>query len=375
MPNRPSGDRAALAGGGALAPDSGMELADMREDEPGAPSRQGLLSSLERLDGVPVLVVGDVMLDHYLSGDAERISPEAPVPVVRVSGERHLLGGAGNVARNIAALGGRPELVSVVGADDPGKVVQELLAQEGLSGHLVVEKKRTTTIKTRIIARNQQMLRVDREESRQLSGHSLEGLDALLRQVVPRHKVIVVSDYGKGVVCQALMETIRALKGTGQVGPQVLVDPKVVNAGLYTGVDLLTPNAKEAGELAGIPASGRDGVIKAGLAIFKRLRCRQLCITLGPEGMAVFERPGRVRHVPTVARNVYDVTGAGDTVMAVLAMALGSGLGLLEASILANYAAGIVVGQVGTAVATPTAMREALDRAASPNVSTWLDID
>jgi rfaE bifunctional protein kinase chain/domain len=333
------------------------------------------MASLDRLVGVPVLVVGDVMLDHYLSGDAERISPEAPVPVVRVSGERHLLGGAGNVARNIAALGGSPELVSVVGADDPGRVIQDLMAREGLSGQLVVEKKRATTIKTRIIARNQQMLRVDREESRKLDGGSLEALDALMRQAASRHKVIVVSDYGKGVVCQTLMNTIRTLKQSSADGPLVLVDPKVVNAGLYAGVDLLTPNAKEAGELAGVAASGREGVIKAGLAIFKRLRCRQLCITLGPEGMAVFERPGKVYHVPTVARNVYDVTGAGDTVMSVLATALGAGLGLAAASILANYAAGIVVGQVGTAVATHEALRKTMGNVALPDVSTWLDID
>jgi len=342
---------------------------------PSTPPGWDFTGAVKRLQGVPVLVVGDVMLDHYLSGDAERISPEAPIPVVHVTHEKHLLGGAGNVARNIAALGGKPELVSVIGADDPGRVLQELLSSEGLPGHLVVEKRRMTTIKTRIIARNQQMLRVDREESRELEGGSLGALEGLIRSVAERHGVIVVSDYGKGVVCQRIMDTIRSLKSGDAAGPLVLVDPKVVHAGLYSSVDLLTPNAKEAGELAGVKPAGREGVIKAGLSIFKRMRCRQLCITLGPEGMAVFERPGKVLHVPTMAKNVFDVTGAGDTVMAVLALALGAGYDLAQASVLANYAAGIVVGQVGTAVATPEAMRETIRRIEPPKVETWLDIE
>jgi len=326
------------------------------------------------LAGVPVLVVGDVMLDHYLAGDVERISPEAPVPVVHVTEEGHLLGGAGNVARNIVALGGEARLVSVTGDDGTGDVVRELLAREGISGSVVVEKRRKTTIKTRIIARNQQMIRVDREETRQLEGKSLEALDDILKKEVSGCAMILVSDYGKGVVCKRLMETLLSLRSRPG-GAMILVDPKVVNAHLYTGVDLLTPNAKEAGEMAGIKAEGREGVIKAGLAIFKKLRCRQLCVTLGPDGMAVFERPGKVLHVPTVARNVFDVTGAGDTVIAVLALALGAGLDLARASVLANYAAGIVVGQVGTAVATPESLAEAMGRIAPPNVQTWLDME
>lgn len=336
--------------------------------------RVSLLEEVKLLSGVPVLVIGDVMLDHYLSGDAERISPESPVPVVHVSEERHMLGGAGNVARNIAALGGDVRLVSVIGEDDPGRVVRELLSREGITGSLVVEKRRMTTIKTRIIARNQQMIRVDREESRALEGKSLEALDAILQKEASGCKVILVSDYGKGVICRELMDTIRGLR-SGPGGPLVLVDPKVVNAHFYSGVDLLTPNAKEAGEMAGLKAAGRDGVIKAGLAIFKKLRCRQLCVTLGPEGMAVFERPGKVIHVPTVARNVFDVTGAGDTVIAVLALALGAGLDLPKACVLANYAAGIVVAQVGTAVATPAALAEASGRFDPPIIQTWLDME
>lgn len=339
------------------------------------PERSALLDAVGKLAGIPVLVVGDVMLDHYLSGDAGRISPEAPIPVVRVSAEGHLLGGAGNVARNIAALGGRPELLSVIGPDDPGRIIQDLLAREDIKGHLVVEKRRMTTIKTRIIARGQQMLRVDREESTQLTGSALEALTDILREKVHSHPVVLVSDYGKGVVCQAVMDALRSIRSEGGGSPLLLVDPKVVNAGLYGGVDLLTPNAKEAAEMSGLAASGREGVIKAGLAIFKRLKCRKLCVTLGAEGMAVFESPGVVRHVPTVARSVFDVTGAGDTVIAVLSLALAAGCELTQASVLANFAAGVVVGQVGAAVCGPDALRSSVGALDMPRVERWLDID
>jgi len=336
---------------------------------------KSLLSAMiDRLAGVPVLVIGDVMLDHYLTGDVERISPEAPVPVVCVEKERHLLGGAANVARNIAVLGGNPELISVIGADEPGKVLQDLLANQGLRGNLVVEKRRVTTIKTRIIARNQQMLRVDREEARQLQGQSLKALDSIIRKASQQHTVIILSDYGKGVVCKALMETIRELKSSSGRSIIVLVDPKVVNSSLYGGMDVLTPNTKEAGEIAGVQAKGKEGIIKAGHILFKKLRCHHVCITLGQDGMAVFETPGKVFHVPTVAQNVFDVTGAGDTVISVLALALGAGLNLVEASILSNYAAGIVVGQVGTAAATPESLHEAIGKITLPKIENWLDI-
>ena len=333
-----------------------------------------LIQALKAMAGTPVLVLGDVMLDHYLAGDVERISPEAPVPVVHVESERHLLGGAGNVARNIAALGGKPVLVSVVGDDDPGRAVGKLLAKETIASHLLVEAQRQTTIKTRIIARNQQLVRVDREQARQVEGRTFEGLRSILAELVPNHPMIVVSDYGKGVVHQGVMDALRQIVQAMPTPSRVLVDPKVVNAQAYMGVDVLTPNAKEAGELAGIKAQGQTGIIKAGHAIFKRLRCKQLCITLGAEGMALFVEPGKVVHVPTVARKVFDVTGAGDTVIASLALGLASGLALPQAGMLANYAAGIVVGQVGTATASPDEVALSIRTQPPLGVETWLDI-
>ncbi len=335
---------------------------------------QALVTAVRNMAGTPVLVLGDVMLDHYLAGEVERISPEAPVPVLQVESERHLLGGAGNVARNIAALGGKPVLVSVVGDDDPGRAIGGLLAKEDIPSHLLVEPKRQTTIKTRIIARNQQLVRVDREQIRPVEGGSLEGLRAILAELLPRFAMVVVSDYGKGVVNQAVMDALRQTMAGMPSPPKVLVDPKVVNTAVYAGVDVLTPNAKEAGEMAGFKVQGQAGVIKAGLALFKRLRCKQLCITLGPEGLALFEAPGLVVHVPTVARKVFDVTGAGDTVIASLALGLASGLDLTQAGVVANFAAGIVVGQVGTATASPEEVSAAILAQPAAEVETWLNI-
>ncbi|GFK95360.1 D-beta-D-heptose 7-phosphate kinase [Fundidesulfovibrio magnetotacticus] len=338
-------------------------------------SSAGLAALAGRLRGARVLVVGDVMLDHYLVGDAARISPEAPVPVVRVARERRALGGAGNVARNLSALDASVTLLGVTGEDDPGRAVHELMARESLPGFMIVEKGRLTTIKTRILAGGQQMLRVDREETGELRPATRAGLVEALRNECALHDVVIVSDYGKGVVCREIMEALAQARAERAGGLRVLVDPKVVNAGLYTGVDLLTPNAKEAGELGGVDAAGREGVIRAGLAIFRRLRCRQLCITLGAQGMAVFEAPGKVLHVPTVARTVFDVTGAGDTVIAVLAMALGSGIGLAQASLLANCAAGVVVAQVGAAVTNLEELGRALAGTPPPVLEQWLDLD
>jgi rfaE bifunctional protein kinase chain/domain len=218
------------------------------------------------------------------------------------------------------------------------------------------------------------MLRVDREQVRALGAGSLAAVRDLLAKLVPGHKVVVVSDYGKGLVGKALMEELHQAVARCDPRPKILVDPKVVNASVYQGVDLLTPNAKEAGEMAGVKASGRDGVIKAGLGIFRRLRCAQLCVTLGAEGLALFENPGRVLHVPTVARKVFDVTGAGDTVIAALALGLAADLSLIQAGMLANYAAGLVVAQVGTAVARPKELVAAMRAGPGPVVENWLNI-
>lgn len=334
----------------------------------------GLLRRLPELAGKKVLVIGDSMVDRYLVGQVERISPEAPVPVVKVVEEWHRLGGAGNVARNIAALGGVPLLVSVVGRDASAGILAGLLEDAGIRHLLAETPGRPTTLKTRVLAGNQQVCRVDQEDGGPLDAAAL---DAVFAQVATAHaegaEVAVVSDYGKGMVGPGFMERLRAAMPGLRF---VAVDPVPANYDCYAGADIITPNAKEAAAGAdnggALKASGRDGVLRVGLKLFRRLRLQHVLITLGAEGMALFENPSRVRHVPTFAQKVFDVTGAGDTVIAVLALATAAGLPLLEACVLANYAAGVVVGQVGTAAVTPAELAQAIEHQPEPVVADWL---
>lgn len=328
------------------------------------------------LSGKRVLVVGDCMLDAYYMGDAERISPEAPVPVVRIDEERHYLGGAGNVARNVAALGGVATLIGGVGADASGAQLCALLRAEGVRQGLA-ELSRPTTVKTRVLARRQQMLRLDREDSRAYSTAETALVLDRLREHLPHHDVVILSDYNKGLFTPEFMGDFRTISQRHSV--RVLVDPKPANVGLYAGTTLLTPNARETGECAALlgvgafsslSATHRSAVLAAGRGIMSRLGTAHLLTTLGPDGMALFVSADEVWHIPTVARDVFDVTGAGDTVIATLALSLAAGNGLLASCVLANYAAGIVVAQVGAAVADQPALCSAIGRA-PVNVSRW----
>jgi len=319
-----------------------------------------MFSLVDRLAGRRVMIVGDVMLDHYTFGSVTRISPEAPVPVLQVSDEQYRLGGAGNVARNIVALGGQALIIGVAGTDQDGQTLTGLLSEAGVQTDLIHDDRRRTTRKTRIIAQNQQIVRVDREHTEALSKAVVGTLLETLARHAQDHDIIIVSDYGKGVVTRALMDGLRALTSRSGQRPRILVDPKPCNYDLYTGVDILTPNAKEAAEGAGLPVSGPDGPGPAAAALFKRLDCAHLLITLGAQGMALFHSREKAQRIPTFARKVFDVTGAGDTVIATLALGLAAGADLLSAAVLANHAAGIVVAQVGAGTASPEALREAI---------------
>ena len=335
-------------------------------------SHELILAAITALKGHKVMIIGDLMLDHYLMGEVERISPEAPVPVVRVEKESFLLGGAGNVARNIAALGGEPVLIGTVGTDRNGGVLETLCREAGLTTQLVRSADRPTTVKTRIIAHNQQVVRVDQELAEPLVSAELDQLFQGVEAVLDEYPVIILSDYGKGLVSREFMDRLMPMVKASPTPPLVLVDPKTVNYDLYQGVDLLTPNTKEASEGAGLPVrSDRESVMIAGKALFNRLNCKNLLITLGPDGMALFEGESSVRHIPTFAQKVFDVTGAGDTVIATAALALSAGLDLLMACTLANYAAGVVVGQVGAASASPDDLVETVTELPEPEVSQW----
>lgn len=328
-------------------------------------------SAIAALQGHKVMIIGDLMLDHYMIGGVDRISPEAPVPVVRVESESSLLGGAGNVACNIASLGGHALLVSTVGNDEDGRKLDQLCKKAQLSTKLIRDDSRPTTKKTRIIAGNQQVVRVDQELASPMDEDGFTELFKYLQGVIDDYPVIILSDYGKGFISREFMDRFMALVESCDSRPLVLVDPKTVNYDLYAGVDLLTPNTKEAGEGAGFPVTDKASVVRAGHALFDRLDCRNLLITMGADGMALFEKRESIRHIPTFARKVFDVTGAGDTVIGTIALALSSGADLITACTLANYAAGVVVAQVGAATASVDDLNEVVDELPEPEVTTW----
>ncbi|OGS80925.1 MAG: hypothetical protein A2061_03550 [Gallionellales bacterium GWA2_59_43] len=302
-----------------------------------------MMTALPKFDGAKILVVGDVMLDRYWFGDVSRISPEAPVPVLKVTRVEERPGGAANVARNIAALGAQCTLLSVVGADEAGDCLQRLLTEQG-SVEALLQRDNTisTTIKLRAVARQQQLLRIDFETT-----PSHEVLNAKLadfRARLPEADVVVLSDYGKGGLAH-IAEMIRLARAAGK---PVLVDPKGDDYARYRGASLLTPNRSEFREVAGSWKSEEDLGARA-QKLRTELELEALLVTRSEDGMSLY-RAGSALHEPTQTREVFDVSGAGDTVIATLAVMLASGAELPEAMRIANRAAGIVVGKLGTAV-------------------------
>ncbi len=298
-----------------------------------------------------VLVVGDVMLDAFVWGRVARISPEAPVPVVEVMAESFHVGGAGNVARNVRSLGGHAALAGVVGKDAAAERIAKDLRAAGVQAALARDARRPTTVKTRIVAHNQQVVRADREQSDDVSGGLEEALLTRVARGGARCDAFVVSDYQKGVVTPRVMRAVVALARRRRV--PVLVDPKVRHFDLYRGVSVVTPNLLEAEQATGVRVRGPGDLALVGRRILSTLACRAVLLTRGEQGMSLFERGRRPVHVATAAKEVFDVTGAGDTVIATLALAMCAGADLAEAAILANLAAGVAVGKIGTAVVGP----------------------
>ncbi|MBI4471963.1 MAG: D-glycero-beta-D-manno-heptose-7-phosphate kinase [Acidobacteria bacterium] len=293
-----------------------------------------------------IIVVGDVMLDEFIWGKVRRISPEAPVPVVEVVNETYGLGGSGNVAANIHALGGTAIPIGIIGKDAASERLTGLLQKSGIEVSGLIHDDRPTTLKTRIIAHNQQVVRADRESRKALSPDMNAQLAQHFFQRLPEAHAIIVSDYDKGVANRELLSQI--LPKAKSAGIPVFLDPKVHHADYYRPVTVITPNQREAELLTGL-AIENDGVLEqAGRKLIERFECAYALITRGEEGMSLFSAAGS-RHLPTFAREVFDVTGAGDTVIATLALAHAGGASMEEAAILANHAAGIVVGKVGTA--------------------------
>ena len=324
-------------------------------------NRKRALEIIDRFPRAKVLVVGDLMIDHFIWGKVSRISPEAPVPVVEVDADHLLLGGSANVLNNIYAMGGKVFVSGVIGADEMGKkLVSEFRKRQIDTRGIIVEANRPTTLKTRVVAHGQQVVRYDRESRCVANGDSIERMIAYIRSLQDELGAIVISDYSKGVISKSLLDGIRDLARNRNI--IVCVDPKKSDFSLYEGCDIITPNHHEAGRAVGIDRVTRENLIEVGTTLLNRYRYRALLITQGEEGMTLFEKNNRVTHTlfPTEAREVFDVTGAGDTVIGVFALCMASGATFKEAAFLANHAAGIVVGKVGTSTVSQAELKKVL---------------
>ena len=323
---------------------------------------QKLERYLHRFAQARVLVVGDLILDHYIWGNVHRVSPEAPVPVVHVESESLQLGGAANVYKNVLSLGGQADLCGVIGSDDAGhSLLKELGSSRRSRGGIVIDSERPTTRKTRVVAHNQQIVRFDVE---QRTSHSPTVERKIVRYVSSRLSQVtclIISDYAKGVITASLMNHLRHLASSH--GVPIVVDPKIEHFPYYSGATVITPNHLEAYQAAGLAAHREHPIDEVGPLLQQRLNCEAVLITRGEEGMSLFEGRKKRLHIPAVARQVYDVTGAGDTVVSTLALAMSSGAPLRDAAALANHAAGVVVGMVGTASVTQAQLKEALTHA------------
>ncbi|MCI0490600.1 MAG: D-glycero-beta-D-manno-heptose-7-phosphate kinase [Blastocatellia bacterium] len=298
-----------------------------------------------------IVVLGDVMLDEFIWGRVRRISPEAPVPVVEVERDSLALGGAGNVASNLVALGAIPAILGVVGDDLNAERLRSVLRSEGMSDEgLIVDSGRPTTLKTRIIAHHQQVVRADRENRQPVAAEIEDRLVERFCREIETADAVVVSDYNKGLLTPGLLA--RTLDEGRKRGVTVCLDPKMRSFVYYQPVTIITPNNQEAAEASGISIEDESSLIEAGRRLLDSIDCRAVLVTRGEEGMTLFIDDGEVTHIPTVAREVYDVTGAGDTVIATLALSLAAGAPMAEAAVLANHAAGVVVGKLGTATVT-----------------------
>jgi len=320
-----------------------------------------MLIDIEAFNRCRVLVTGDLMIDEYLWGKVDRISPEAPVQIVSVTKKEFTLGGAGNVVNNIVSLGAKVSVIGVVGTGPDGYLLLKQFEELGvdISG-IVQQKGRTTTKKTRIIAANQHVLRIDRETKEELSDNTAGFIAAFIEEKIPDVDVVLISDYGKGVITRGLLSGL--LSVAKKYRKIVIADPKGLDYSKYSGMSLLTPNKKEAALVAGLEIIDEPTLYKAGEKILEKIAVERLLITCGKDGMVLFDRDKKPDKIMAEARQVYDVSGAGDTVLAVLGLATAIGESFENSAYIANKAAGIVVGKMGTA----TVSQEELSCALNP---------
>ncbi len=318
-----------------------------------------LRKALPRFQEANILVIGDIIVDHFIYGSVTRISPEAPVPVVNVRSEDLLLGGSANVLHNLHALGGKGAICGVIGRDVMGDQLISLLNKiDSPTTGVIHCDDRPTTKKTRVIAQNQQVVRFDRETTGDLTKEVIAQICSFLDENISSFDAVVVSDYDKGVINQAVVDHLRTLRQKHPI--PMVVDPKPGHPNFFKGATLITPNNLEAELMSGVKIIDGDSLLKAAHKLKEELESEAVLITRGESGMALLSGEKPLFTIPTVAKEVYDVTGAGDTVIATLALGLAVGLSHAEAAAIANYAAGIVVGKVGTATASPEELLEVM---------------
>lgn len=316
---------------------------------------------IENFSRAKVLVVGDIMIDHFIWGKVARISPEAPVPVVDVQTENLMLGGCANVLNNIHAIGGKVSGTGVVGADGMGdRVLNEFRKRRIDVGGIIVEQNRPTSVKTRIVAHGQQVVRFDRESRSPVETGSIDQIVSYVEKMRDNVGAIVISDYNKGVVTKDLLDGIRRVMPRREL--TVCVDPKRDDFSLYHGFDIITPNHQEACRAVGMEIRNEEELLQAGKILLERFDFKAALITRSDEGISLFEKNNPIihTHLHALAKEVFDVTGAGDTVIGVFALSMAAGANFKEASVLANHAAGIVVGKVGTATVSQEELKKSL---------------
>jgi len=311
-----------------------------------------LKTIISNFKNAKVLVVGDLILDEFIWGDVSRISPEAPVPVVWVKNESFMPGGASNVANNLRSLGSEVYLAGIIGDDEHGAILKEQLDQKGVNtGGMIADPSRPTTLKTRVVAQHQQVVRIDKEKIGPFGDAIASKIIKYIDGIIDTVDAVIIEDYGKGVITPKLLQHIVPL---ARVRKKIIsVDPKEEHFGYYKGINVITPNNHEAAKAVGFEIKDEPSLRKAGNALLAKTGCRIALVTLGENGMAIFQKNKPMTRIATVAQEVFDVSGAGDTVIASYTLALASGANPIQAAHIANCAAGIVVGKVGIAVVTP----------------------
>ncbi len=322
-------------------------------------SKKRALEIISHFSSSKVLVVGDIMVDQFIWGKVSRISPEAPVPVVEVTSETLLFGGCANVLNNIFSIGGKVAVTGIIGSDDMGRWVIRQLRKMGIDTKgIIIEQNRPTIVKTRVVAHHQQVVRFDRENKNPVDSDNIQIILEYIETMRDELGAIIVSDYNKGIITKKLIDGVRdVIAGRNII---LCVDPKQDDFSFYRGCDIITPNHHEAGRALGVDLLNEEDILRGGRDLLEKYDFEGVLITRGEEGMTLFERNKDITSIPTVAKEIFDVTGAGDTVIGVLALCVAARASFREAAAMANHAAGIVVGKVGTAAVSQDELKRVL---------------